>query len=542
VKIHNRPLSGTPLATAWLNRSPEALALFSRDPSSIESYLAKAEEVDARVGKQERLLAASCLVGGGDNAKKRIDEFIEGHGFMVTTGQQPGLFGGPLYGLYKGLTAAALARRLEGVLERPVIPVFWIASEDHDWDEARGTHVIDVGNDLHEVSLPPGEPGVDRPLYRIPAGQEIMGALDLFCSFMPDTEFLPYWRTLLAKSYRSDRTLAEAFQDVLEILLGPAGVFLVQSHHQDLKARALPILLRELRESGDRETALRMNGASIKGAGFELQVPLIPDATNVFIQGEVRRERVFRDGSSFRLRGSNRRLSLTDVEALGNDDPSCLSPNVLLRPVIESALFPTLSYVAGPGEAAYLPQTAPLFAGHGIEMPVVHPRVSLAVVEGKIDKVLGKFHLAIDDMAEAHQEVAGRLVRERIPSDVQSGLERLRKVVSENTDLLLDSVSRIDSTLSGPVKAFRRHSFALLTDVERKIVQSLKKENHVALAQVAKAQLHLFPGGWPQERVLNPFYYLVRYDWAFLEALRDHADRAVLPLSMNPRAPKGVER
>ena len=162
-------------------------------------------------------------------------------------------------------------------------------------------------------------------------------------------------------------------------------------------------------------------------------------------------------------------------------------------------------------------------------MPVVHPRVSLAVVERKVDKVLGKFHLDIDDMSEPHQELAGRLVRESLPSDVQSGLETLRRVVDENTDRLLDSVSRIDPTLSGPVQAFRSQSLGLLTEVERKVVQSLKRENNIALTQVAKAQLHLFPGGQPQERVFNPFYYLIRYDWAFLEALRGHADAAVLP-------------
>ena len=136
-------------------------------------------------------------------------------------------------------------------------------------------------------------------------------------------------------------------------------------------------------------------------------MPLIAEATNVFIEGEARRERVFRDGARFRLRGSDQRLSLAEVEALGNENPSRLSPNVLLRPVVESFLLPTLSYVAGPGEMAYLPQTAPMFEGHGIEMPVVHPRVSLAVVERKVGKVLGKFHLDIDDMSQPHQETRG---------------------------------------------------------------------------------------------------------------------------------------
>ncbi len=528
MKIQPRPLAGTPLATAWLSGSPEAQALFSRDPGSIDSYTAKAREVDARVGKEERLLAASCLLGGGNGASARIDEFVEGRGFVVTTGQQPGLFGGPLYGLYKGLTAAALAKRLEDLLERPVIPVFWIASEDHDWDEARVTHGIDVSNELHEISLPPVGHAVDRPLYQIPAGQEVTDALEFFFSLMPETEFLPRWRILLERSYRPERTLAEAYQDVLETLLGPAGVFLVQSHHPDLKTRALPILLRELKESRDREAAIERNDVAIARAGFALQVPLIAEATNVFLQRPERRERVFRDGAGFRLRGSDQRLSPTDVEALGSENPSLLSPNVLLRPVVESFLFPTLSYVAGPGEASYLPQTAPVFAGHGIEMPVIHPRVSLAVIERKIDKVLAKFDLEIDQLAVPHEEFAGQLARASIPGDIASNLDTLRTLIGENGELLSESVSRLDATLSGSAQSFRKQSLGLLSDVERKVVQSLKRANEVALTQVAKAQLHLFPGGKPQERVFNPFYYLVRYDEAFLAELRGHADRAVL--------------
>ncbi len=528
MKIETRPLGGTPLATAWLMGRPEAGALLSRDPSSLESYLAKADEVDGRVGGEERSLAASCLIGGGHRATERIAEFVERQGFVVTTGQQPGLFGGPLYGLYKGLTAAALAKRLEVELDRPVLPVFWIASEDHDWDEARVAHTVDIENELREVSLPANEAGADRPIYQIPLGHAVVEALEAFRSLMPETEFLPRWEAVLQQSHRSDSTLAHAYLHVLEELLGPAGVFLIQAHHPELKARALPILLRELQESEDRHAALTKSAASIADAGFELQVPLIEGATNVFLQGGERRERVFRDHDGFRLRGSERRLSFAEIESLGRDDPSTLSPNVLLRPVVESALLPTLSYVAGPGEAAYLPQTAPVFAGHQIEMPVVHPRLSVAVVERKVEKVLKKFDLAIDELSEPHHELAGRLARDSIPSDIQSGLETVRRLLGENTDVLLKSVSQLDPTLSGPVSTFRNQSFGLLTEVERKVVQSLKRDNDVALAQVSKAQLHLFPNGDPQERVFNPFYYLVRYDEAFLSELNRLAGHAVL--------------
>jgi bacillithiol biosynthesis cysteine-adding enzyme BshC len=529
MRIEARSPSGTPLATSWLNDEPTARGLLSRDPRASASYVAKAKEIDARVGQEERRIAASCLVGGGESAAKRLRSFLDDRGFVVTTGQQPGLLGGPLYGLYKGLTAAALARRMETLLGRPVLPVFWIASEDHDWDEARSTHVIDVGNDLQEISLPPGEPGLDRPLYQTPAGPEVLEALNRFQALMPDTEFLPHWKELLDRAYQPELSLAESYQEVLEALLGPSGVFLVQSHHPELKARALPILLQELRESEAREAAQQVNAASIEAAGFGLQVPLIPQATNVFVQGETRRERVFRDGAGFRLRGSERKVSYEELEALGTEAPWRLSPNVLLRPVVESVLFPTLSYVAGPGETSYLPQTAPVFAGLGIEMPVIHPRVSLTVIETKIDKVLIKFDLSLDDLDVPPQELAGKLARENIPEDIQAALATLRQSLGAGAQALADSVSRLDPTLSGPAQAFRKQSFGLLTDVERKIVQSLKRENETTLSQVAKAQAHLFPTGQPQERIFNPFYYLIRYDQGFLTELQRHAEEAVLP-------------
>jgi bacillithiol biosynthesis cysteine-adding enzyme BshC len=529
MRLEPRPLSGTPLATAWLSGSPSARSLFARDPAAIESYEAKAREVDARVGKEERTLAASCLFGGGPDAKSRIARFVNEQGFVVTTGQQPALFGGPLYGLYKGLSAAALARRLEEALGRPVLPVFWIASEDHDWDEARSTYVIDVGNEVREVSLPPREEHLARPLSQIPAGATIGKVLEEFSSLLPDTEFASQWLGLLASSYGPDKTLADSYAVVLEALLGRWGIFLVQSHHPDLKARALPMLLRELTESRARERALEESAADIRAAGFDLQVPLLPDATNVFVQGDERRERVFRDGEGFRLRGSERRVDFAELEAMGREDPGRLSPNVLLRPVVESLLFPTLSYVAGPGETSYLPQTRPVFDGHGLEMPVIHPRLSVCVVESKIEKVLRKFELVIDDLDVVPEELAGRLAKERIPDSVQSSLDLLRTTLNAESDGLLEGVAEIDPTLSGPVQTFQNQSLSLVDDIERKVVQSLKRRSEITLNQVAKAQLHLFPLGQPQERVLNPFYYLTRYDEAFLAAAWSHALDAVLP-------------
>ena len=184
--------------------------------------------------------------------------------------------------------------------------------------------------------------------------------------------------------------------------------------------------------------------------------------------------------------------------------------------------------MAGPGEASYLPQTMPVFAGHGIEMPVIHPRLSVAVIEGKVEKVLTKFGLGVDDLAAPYPALAGAIARDRIPEDVQSALKELRRSLGLGSARLARAIAEIDPTLTGSVKSLQSQSFALLTEVEKKAVQSLKRANDVALAQLRKARLHLFPLDQPQERVLNPFYYLVRYDQAFLDAVSLRAEEAVL--------------
>jgi uncharacterized protein YllA (UPF0747 family) len=197
--------------------------------------------------------------------------------------------------------------------------------------------------------------------------------------------------------------------------------------------------------------------------------------------------------------------------------------------VIEAAILPTVSYVAGPGEIAYLPHTGPVFAAHDVRRPVVHPRLALIVLEGKVEKILRKLDLDIDDLARPEHELASRIARDEMPDGVTTALRALETSLASGTDALEDAAKSIDPTLKGPLDAFRSQGAQLVSDIERKILQSLKRQNEVVLGQAAKAQIHLFPLGKPQERVFNPFYYLARYDEAFLDAVNERAREAVLP-------------
>jgi len=530
MKIERCTLAGPPLVRNWLAGDPGAASFYPGDPQDLEAYRALSTQQEDRFATGGRAEAAAFLKGGGPDRDARLRSFVGEGGFLVTTGQQPVLFGGPLYVLYKALTAVELARSLEDQLGRPVLPVFWVASEDHDWEEARQLHLLDQTNELKTVELPPRE-GATPALHRIPlghgadagpgteAGADLLTPLHALLEALPETDFSPPLRTALESAWSPGTTLPEGFLRSLKQLLAPFGLFFVEAHDPSLRRLSRPLLLEELRSSRRSQELLAQRNRRLVEAGYALQVPLLEGATNVFVDGPEGRERLLDDGSEgFILRGSGRKVSLDDL--VQGDAGIDLSPNVLLRPVVEAHVLPTLAYVAGPGEAAYLAQSEALFSLHGVPRPMVCPRASFRLIEGKVGKVLEKFDLQPAELARPHHELASALAREDVPDDIRRELGAMRGALAKGVGRLSQAVAELDPTLKPSVEQLRSQGFGQLDEVEKKVVQALKRENEVLLAQLAKAQSHLFPDGRPQERVMSPWYYLFRYGPDFLDQLQ----------------------
>jgi bacillithiol synthase len=516
----SRP-TGAPVVRSYLDADPRALAFYSGHFSDLDAYLAKAAEVDGRFDRKSRSRAAAALTVPPAGDADRLRRFVDEGGYVVTTGQQPGLFGGPLYNLYKGITALRLARTLEARLGKPVLPVFWVASEDHDWAEANHTFVVGVDNELHGPSLDAPDPALQRALHRVPMGPAAPALLDGFLQRLPQTDFSAPYAALLRKAVVPGATLPEAFSRILQELLGHHGMYFTDAVDPVVKEASAGLLLDELERAGELEAVLAATGARLEADGYSVQVPLLEGGVNLFLEGTAGRERLYREGAGFRLRLSGERLGLADVRARAAADPRSLSPNVLLRPVVESTVFPTLSYVAGPGETAYCAQLADYFRAHGIRMPVIHPRLGATVVESKIRKVLDKFGLDVAELQKPFDELAGEVTRDEVPAPVRAALGSLRGAIGKGVGELQDAVKAMDPTLMGTAQHVRSQAIAAMEELERKVVAALKRENAVALSQLEKAQLHLFPLGKPQERVINPFYFLARYGGAFLDELVD---------------------
>jgi bacillithiol synthase len=506
--------------------APALAPFFFGAPFDADAYRRKADEVRSRFDPGPLAAVGDAIRATDDDAARKLRAVSAGQGFLVTTGQQPGLFGGPLYTIHKALSAIALARRLEAVLETPVLPVFWIASDDHDWDEANHVHLLDTGNELHRLALD-GEPAWARSMGRRALGGGAEKALSELDQILPRSDFTPQLLERLRAAYSgSGKTVAGAFARTLEGLFEGVSMGFVDAQDPVIRRQGREVIRRELAGSEAHERALAEQTARLEAAGYEAQVPILPGASNVFYEDEEHgRERLLREDGGWVLRRSKRRLSQGELEGLEEEWPERFSANVVLRPVLESAVLPTLAYVAGPGETRYLAQTGCLFQAHGVAMPLVFPRFGVTLIEAKVEKVLGKFGLDADVFAKRPvHELVAEAVREDVPEGVTSAVGHLRQSLQEGYEAVFEAAKEIDPTLKGPIFQARNDGFKALSEVEKKIRQHVKLQEETHLEQLEKAAVNLAPGGKPQERVLNVHQYLARYGEALLPAILERME------------------
>ncbi len=486
---------------------------------SLGDFRSKAEELSKRFDSRRREALGRLITPVGPEAAAKLEAVLTSNGFVVTTGQQPGLFGGPLYSLYKALTAVRLAEALEEELGTPVMPLFWVASDDHDWAESNHTWLIDGNNELRELTLGARPNAAEATLSRTPLGSGVNEALKALQEALPDSEFSAPWLERIRSAYSPEATVAAAFRELMGALLEGTPVGMVDAADPALKTAAAPVMEREILTALQGEEVLARRTDELEAEGYAGQVTLMEGGLNLFLENETGRHRLFRGEGGFQVGRGGPSFDQADLLGLLGSQVEDFSPNVHLRPVVESYVFPTLSYVGGPGEIAYLGQLGSFFDHHGVGAPIVTPRASLLIVEPKIDKVLDKFGLTTEDLRDGDRLLT-RMARDEVSEEVTRALGGWRGSVGSSSKALTEAVSSIDPTLKGAVANARNSTFAALSDLEKKIVQAVKRESETTVAQIRKAEVNLWPRGRPQDRVLNPFHFLARFGDEFLEAVR----------------------
>lgn len=518
--IRVRPLAGGRLVQDYLRGAPELAPFYAGHPTDPDAYRRKAAAVRDRLAPADRAWLPEALRPTSAAAADRLAAIAEGNGFFVTTGQQPGFMTGPLYTLHKMLSAVSLAAALEEVLGVVVAPLFWVASDDHDWHEVHRTYLLDRDNALQELALS-GEGDLTMSMGRRALGAAAESALARIPDIVPPTEFRDPFVEQIRDAYRPENTVAGAYTELIASLGAPFDLIIVDPQMPELRRRARPWIRRELERVGEHERALAAQTARLEEAGYPAQITLIDGASNVFYEDDQARRRLVWDGAAWDLRGSDRRLTLEQLLAELEEEPDRFSANVALRPVLESALLPTVSYVAGPGELSYFAQLGCLFDAHGVDMPVVYPRFSVTLVEAKVSKVLEKFDLDLEAFDQPAHELKARVVEGEVPESVSEALSALRRSIQQGYQKLYEAAEAIDPTLKGPIFGARNTAFQELAETEKKIEQHLKQQNEIGLEQLDKAAHNLRPANKPQERVVSPYQYLMRYGEGLVPALLD---------------------
>ncbi len=452
---------------------------------------------------------------GAENLERLLAEGA----LCVTSGQQPGLFTGPLFTLYKALSAVTLARACEAALGRPVVPGFWVAGDDHDFAEANHVAVLTGGNAVERLALAPRDQDApSTPLYQEPLGPQVETLIAALAAHTADTNFRGDAMDWLARHYRPDNDMAAAFGESLAELLGESGLIVFAPTHAAAKAAAAPWIIKALEHAADLDTALQARAAELVQAG-PVQVSIQPGNTLVMLDGERGRDRLVIDGSAFRTRRSGESLTLEQLREIAATTPERLSANVLLRPVVEAAILPTVGSVGGPGEMAYFPQTTPVYEILGVIPQGIVPRWSARMIEARTRKTLDRYALAPEDLGSADGQLETRLVGDALPDRAAQALQRMRAVLGEEFPPLVEASKKIDVTLEKPVEKARNQIDATIDHAEKRIIARLKDHNETLLRQIAAARNATFPEHKPQERVFNIVQYLVKYGPDLLQDL-----------------------
>ncbi len=446
--------------------------------------------------------------GLDDPTRKHIEALRDPESVVVVAGQQVGLFGGPLFTLYKALTLVKLAQALADELSRPVVPVFWLAGEDHDYEEVASVTVL-KGAEPVTLRLEHPDSTYAGPVGRLTLPETIQALLEVLADQLPPTDFRDPLLALLRETYRPGVSFQDAFARLLKRWMPEdVGLVLIDPDDARLKALARPLFERELT---DWETAHRRLEAVSQTLATHYHVQVQTRPLKLFLLTDRRRIPLEVEPAGFRLRNEDRVLSRTEILQLLQESPERFSPGVLLRPLYQDWLLPTLAYVAGPAEVAYWAQLKPLYEWAGIPMPLVYPRALVMLVEPRIARWLQRYHVRPEALQEDPDRLFHRLVQAQLDGELEAAFEEARQQLRTLGTRLRPLVERVDSSLGPATEAWVTGLEHELDQFRRRVLKAGKRREATLRDQIVRARNSLFPTGVLQERVLSPVYFLNKY-------------------------------
>ncbi|WP_407307383.1 bacillithiol biosynthesis cysteine-adding enzyme BshC [Desulfosporosinus sp. SB140] len=505
----------------------------SGNPKQQESFQRRAEYLETRNYSRgplaDGLKAYHEMLGANEETFQMIEELRLKETLVVITGQQAGILTGPLYTLYKAITTICLAKEQRKKLGRPVVPIFWIASEDHDWLEIQKTYFLNSEGKPFPCALPGDGGGKSVGPQPVPSWEIIEEQL----LELPDSEFKAYVLKHCRRFLDQAENLTQWFALTLQWLLKKWGLIFFDPMLPEFKQLAAPMYEQILKMHEDvREALSRLTKAWVE-LGFQAQIQPLGGEVNLFLANPERRAILCQE-RGFYLRGQEETWDLDALNMLLAQAPEQFSPNVVTRPVVQEFLFPTLAYVPGPGELNYWAQLGQVFTTFGFIMPILFPRLSGVIVTPSWKKTLNKEGLTLNDVyqgLEAHKE---RCIREQDSLDIDDRLQGLRNVIARGYTEL-EPLEEIHVNVHEWLIRNQAKVDFQLEYLKKKLWQAQRKRCAQVLQRLQILEDGITPNNSRQERVLNPLYFVMLFGDSFIDRIMklpltsDFREHEILP-------------
>ncbi len=449
---------------------------------------------------------------------------LTGHEALVVTGQQTGLLTGPLYTIHKAATAIRLARACMDHFDLPCAPVFWLAGDDHDFEEARSATIFTRDNDLLDLRYEPEAGVAELPMYRVPLEASLHGLIDEAAAAARGSELAREVSAFLHESLDVSSSLADWTARILARLFRDTPLVLFAPHLPTARRLAADVFHCEIGHPGESTRLLNSAGERLRQAGYHQQVEKRANECNFFIEMGGRRRKVTFDGDRFVIPAEGIACSAYEMQLMLESAPDRFSGNVALRCIVQQRLLSPAAYVAGPGEVAYWAELKPLFAWFGETMPIVYPRARITLTTAKLGKLLSKLGLALGELGGAPEVLLNKALEATADT-------AWRAVVSGHRPSIRAALAALKVDLTKVVKSAEPLLDGLLTQVESEIdrierilLRGDEERVRTVEAQVQRLCNALYSRRKPQDRVHNVFSYLFAYGWDLVPRLVEEID------------------
>jgi bacillithiol synthase len=452
---------------------------------------------------------------GGGEATERNLERLESGAAAVVSGQQVGLFGGPAYAFYKALSAIRVAEELTEA-GTAAVPVFWMATEDHDLDEVRHVSWFKSGA-LTRFELPAHNSN-HVPVGHVKLGSEIeavtRAAVEQFAGPRADAI-----AQMLVQSYRPEESYGSAFGKLFAQLFAGYGLILLDPLDPRLHRVAAPIYKRALEDRDVLNGMILERGKELEVFGVEPQVKVTANSTLLFHMTTDAREPVAAAEETFK--SGTQSWSRAEAIRRAQDEPEFFSPNALLRPVVQDYLLPTVCFLGGPAEISYLAQSEVIYRHLLGRMPVVLPRADFTILDAKADKVLEHFALCIENVWAGRQELRRKIESIALPVDLASDFDRKKEEIESTLAKLGTEIEKLDASLAGAVEKTQSKMSFQLDSLRRKVARALDEKAGLISAKVEFLENLLYPNKVLQSRELSLLPFLAQWGAAGMKELHD---------------------